>query len=280
MYVMSSATRADEARRLLITVGPQGMTWREYATASGGHHGSASGMLSKLHAEGDAARLTEKRDKCAVYVAPEFVGDRSTVAPLDKAGTPRALKVAHAIVEAEMALERLQWEAVRAELEISHQVELVERDNSYRALMTQIMELENSHLVAADAHRAAMKDMSARLITLEMAVAVAEADQAERQSELDGKDWQAGYDEGIAAGQQSNEAYAEGRSLGRLEGEERLRKHIALVGAEMTKVILQNQPIRGHFNGCYTVHPECVVKAMTRSAGIIQPPRGYTAMAG
>lgn len=41
------------------------------------HHGQASSVLSVLHKEGRLARLTEKRERCAVYVLPEYVGDRA-----------------------------------------------------------------------------------------------------------------------------------------------------------------------------------------------------------
>jgi hypothetical protein len=42
------------------------------------HHGRVSGALSVLHKVGKLARLTEVRDKCKVYVLPEFVNDRPT----------------------------------------------------------------------------------------------------------------------------------------------------------------------------------------------------------
>jgi hypothetical protein len=42
------------------------------------HHGRVSGALSVLHKVGKLARLHETRDKCKVYVLPEFVNDRQT----------------------------------------------------------------------------------------------------------------------------------------------------------------------------------------------------------
>jgi hypothetical protein len=42
------------------------------------HHGRVSGALSVLHKVGKLARLAETRDKCKVYVLPEFVDDRPT----------------------------------------------------------------------------------------------------------------------------------------------------------------------------------------------------------
>lgn len=43
------------------------------------HHGTLSGALSNLHQQGLLARLKERRNRCQVYVAPEFVGGRETV---------------------------------------------------------------------------------------------------------------------------------------------------------------------------------------------------------
>lgn len=55
-----------------------GMTWREYASAYGLHHGQASGPLSVLHKEGRIERLANKRNRCHVYVLPEYVHGRET----------------------------------------------------------------------------------------------------------------------------------------------------------------------------------------------------------
>jgi len=54
----------------LRDVGRDGYTWRELAATLGWHHGQASGALSTLHKEGRIVRLTEKRDRCRVYVHP------------------------------------------------------------------------------------------------------------------------------------------------------------------------------------------------------------------
>lgn len=56
-----------------------GRTWKELADSMGWHHGQASGVLSVLHKDGRVARLTERRQRCQVYVLPEHVGDRDTV---------------------------------------------------------------------------------------------------------------------------------------------------------------------------------------------------------
>jgi hypothetical protein len=42
------------------------------------HHGRVSGALSVLHKVGKLARLTEVRNKCKVYVLPEYVNGRPT----------------------------------------------------------------------------------------------------------------------------------------------------------------------------------------------------------
>lgn len=55
-----------------------GATWVELGNNLGLHHGQISGPLSVLHKAGKIARLTEKRDRCAVYVLPTFVGERET----------------------------------------------------------------------------------------------------------------------------------------------------------------------------------------------------------
>jgi hypothetical protein len=62
----------------LSNAGPHGMTWKELAHRYGWHHGQASGALSVLHKEGLICRLSERRDRCKVYVIPEYVYDRQT----------------------------------------------------------------------------------------------------------------------------------------------------------------------------------------------------------
>lgn len=64
-------------RRLVELRGTWGVTWKEVADTLQTHHGAASGALSNLHEKGWVVRLTEKRDRCAVYVTPEYVGGRS-----------------------------------------------------------------------------------------------------------------------------------------------------------------------------------------------------------
>ncbi|HVQ18919.1 MAG TPA: hypothetical protein VMT27_07775 [Actinomycetes bacterium] len=53
-----------------------GMTWKDLADSEGWHHGQASGALSVLHKQGRLARLRERRDRCEIYVIPDFVDGR------------------------------------------------------------------------------------------------------------------------------------------------------------------------------------------------------------
>lgn len=57
-----------------------GRTVTELRESTGWHHGQVSAALSNLHKVGLIQRLTERRGKCQVYVLPEYVGGRETVA--------------------------------------------------------------------------------------------------------------------------------------------------------------------------------------------------------
>lgn len=75
----SGGTTKDRQNRTLALVsakGPFGITWHELAEITGWHHGTASGVLSVLHKEGQICRLKMKRDKCKVYVMPFDVWGR------------------------------------------------------------------------------------------------------------------------------------------------------------------------------------------------------------
>lgn len=61
---------------LIGDAGVMGLTWRELGLVTGWHHGTASGVLSNLHAGGRVARLRLSRDRCRVYVLPGFVSGR------------------------------------------------------------------------------------------------------------------------------------------------------------------------------------------------------------
>jgi len=76
----SGKTKARQATTeiLLCFNEAYGLTWKELSLHTGWHHGTASGVLSVLHKAGRIARLTEKRERCRVYVLPEFVVGRET----------------------------------------------------------------------------------------------------------------------------------------------------------------------------------------------------------
>lgn len=77
----SDGTTAQRQERVLDALGARGLagaTWREIAEWQGLHHGQASGVLSGLHKVGKIARLTDRRDRCFVYVLPEYVEGRET----------------------------------------------------------------------------------------------------------------------------------------------------------------------------------------------------------
>lgn len=91
--------------------GPMGLTWKELAEVTGWHHGQVSGVLSVLHKADRIARLTERRDRCYVYVLNEYVGDRETQ-PQGRPPKPCASDVCSQIeqwmVDAEHALSRVK----------------------------------------------------------------------------------------------------------------------------------------------------------------------------
>lgn len=62
----------------LAEAGRHGLTYRELCGIADWHHGQSSHVLSVLHKAGLAARLTERRNRCLVYVLPEYVGGRDT----------------------------------------------------------------------------------------------------------------------------------------------------------------------------------------------------------
>ena len=72
----TTGKRQMAALTYLASRGRHGSTWKELADALGLHHGSASGVLSVLHLTEHIARLKETRNRCKVYVLPEFVDNR------------------------------------------------------------------------------------------------------------------------------------------------------------------------------------------------------------
>ena len=75
-----TAARQVKAITCLYRAGTYGVTWHDLADALQWHHGTASGVLSTLHLVGRCTRLVERRGKSQVYVLPEFVDGRETLA--------------------------------------------------------------------------------------------------------------------------------------------------------------------------------------------------------
>lgn len=73
-----TSKRQRTVTHLLRQAGEQGLTWNELGQKMNLHHGSASGLLSVLHKTNVIRRLTETRNRCQVYVLPEYVNDRTT----------------------------------------------------------------------------------------------------------------------------------------------------------------------------------------------------------
>ena len=56
----------------LKLAGELGLTWKELATITGWHHGTASGVLSVLHQSGAIVRAVKVRNRCKVYVHQNY----------------------------------------------------------------------------------------------------------------------------------------------------------------------------------------------------------------
>ncbi len=75
----TTSARQGQVIFALANEGVFGMTVKELRAEFGWHHGQASGVLSVLHKVGSIDRLVERRDRCAVYVLPQFRCGRDTV---------------------------------------------------------------------------------------------------------------------------------------------------------------------------------------------------------
>ena len=87
----SGVTGARQRRVLEVATAMQedGVTVAELRTITGWHHGSVSSALTNLHQAGALQRLTEVRNRCKVYVAPEHVNGRETEAVASQHGRKR-----------------------------------------------------------------------------------------------------------------------------------------------------------------------------------------------
>lgn len=74
----TTGIRQGQTRRSLAAAAARGLTWRELAGLRNWHHGQASAVLTVLHKTGQIERLIERRDRCMVYVLPEYVAGRET----------------------------------------------------------------------------------------------------------------------------------------------------------------------------------------------------------
>ena len=72
----TTAHNQKTALHWLAENGYHGMTWKDLSDRTGMHHGTSSGVLSVLHKAGIIMRLTDKRNRCAIYVLPENVNGR------------------------------------------------------------------------------------------------------------------------------------------------------------------------------------------------------------
>ena len=73
-HIYKRGDYAAATLRLIANARGRGVTWVDVADVVGGHHGSASGVLSKLHKEGRIVRLTERRGRCKVYMLRGYAG--------------------------------------------------------------------------------------------------------------------------------------------------------------------------------------------------------------
>lgn len=57
----------------------EGLTWKEIDVVCNiNHHGNTSGALSNLHKANRIARLSIKRNRCKIYVHPDYIDGRET----------------------------------------------------------------------------------------------------------------------------------------------------------------------------------------------------------
>lgn len=277
-----ASPKTDAARRLFEVVGTRGLTWQEYAAASGGHHGSASAMLTKLHQRGEIARLTEKRQGSGVYVLPENLDGRETTTgrkPKAKPAAPINGVDFAVLLNAFEAVSDLQLTAASVFAEASLEVQMAaEMDRMVTEREAERKRIEQKEQ-QEKADRKLQSDLLAELNkrhASDMAKAVRDASEKARE-EAAATAWQEGYDSGVERGQASaadGEGFANGREVGRREGEEFMTRRVAGVSTELYRVIVESTPIRTHFNGCYRIHSECAVRAVAQSAGVMVRPRG------
>lgn len=249
---MSDTKRAavrGQTLDLLGMLGPHGLTWRELAAATSGHHGTASGVLSNLHKSGQVARLAERRNGCGVYVLVEHVGDRP-VAPYRPRGedpqqaADREARIA-SLIDALASLEAKHASAQAAMVDLQAQ-----RDAARTA--------------AAVAHEAATDTEAARAVELTAAVAEARATGTD-------EGWLIGYEaakrEMEALISDDDASFSAGLAKGRAEVAERVTE----LSRRMIEIILREAPVYAHHQGCFRQHPSCALKAVMKNVAVDLP---------
>lgn len=110
--------RQEDVLKLLMKAGAYGLTSAEVEQELGVHHGVASSALSCMHKVNQIARLTAKRGRYKVYVAPLYVNGRpvevqgrhrkaeASEAPRE---TPESTRVAVARAEGALITELTSW---------------------------------------------------------------------------------------------------------------------------------------------------------------------------
>jgi hypothetical protein len=74
-----------------------GVTWKDISERLNVHHGTASGVLSVLHLSGKIERLSATRDRCKIYVSPDWVFFRPTETPKNK--QPKTKSIATSVFQ-------------------------------------------------------------------------------------------------------------------------------------------------------------------------------------
>jgi hypothetical protein len=72
----TTSHRQNTVLNRLFDSGYIGLTWKELSELEGWHHGQASGVLSVLNHAGFIVRLSERRNRCSVYVMPRYINGR------------------------------------------------------------------------------------------------------------------------------------------------------------------------------------------------------------
>lgn len=89
----------------LYWAGFDGLTWKELALSLNLHHGQASGVLSVLHKTGAIFRLKDRRNRCAIYVLPEFVNNRI----IENHGNTKASSDAYKLIDLDRYVDFLKF---------------------------------------------------------------------------------------------------------------------------------------------------------------------------